>query len=628
MKLSRKMLVIALVFLLFAPLVPRSFSFWAGKSSFYPSFLLLSNWVNDSALVLTGVPVVNATINGLRNVPFSLTNIYLGPYGVLPLNLTFDGPFSSFASLNLNNTIVAAGSYGRLEVIAPPYTPYILVLASLTAPYNFTVHTSGAVTLGKEVTIINLSVPVEVCSNDSMARVGNGVLIRGVSGASYVLISLGNRCPDNVRYLISLNDERIDGWLSMSRQPPSLPPELAKEYFLSLLVLKDDQNPYIGTFAAAPSPVYLYAWVRDSSFAAMALQAAGHYASALKYWLWMSRAARYGEAWYTRYDFYTGAPDVSYATPEYDSLGLFEIGVYYYYVFTHNITFLNAISGALNETVSFQVSSILSSSVHMIPQDLSVWEYRLAYHFWTEALNLIGIRDSITLLGTSGYNISEAEEAEMILNQSIVKYFWNGSAFYSALVPFVVFTPTGRSVSPQPEAPYVSSSSILPLAFGYGMFPASLASSDVRLAVSSLMDEKVGGLVRFVGDTYHYENYLYDSSGPNPPWIVTTLFLAYYYALDGNVTGTEGLLTWAVSHSQEGLLPEAIDPNYGNPLPTTSPLTWSSAMYVLATQALSRRSGGGNRLMLAFVVIAIVVAVTFALQRIWVSRLRRVESGL
>jgi len=63
--------------------------------------LLLSNWVNSSVLVQTGVPIANATLNGLTNRPFRLTNLYVGPYGIIPFTLELQGPYSSKAYLNL-----------------------------------------------------------------------------------------------------------------------------------------------------------------------------------------------------------------------------------------------------------------------------------------------------------------------------------------------------------------------------------------------------------------------------------------------------------------------------------------------------------------------------------------------
>lgn len=634
LNLNRPALALALLSLvvLASILAPHeSQAYWSGEEAWSPSFLLLSNWVNDSVLVYTGVPIANATFNGLRNLPLSITNVYLGPYGLLPLNLTFDGPYSDEAYLTLNNTVLSEGPFGYIEVMTPPQTPYILVMADLSSPYNMTVTFTGAASVINghvaELKIYgpNYTLTVFACSNTSLTQIAKGVVAEGVKGPFYVVLSLGSPCPADVGQLVTLNDERVDQWLSRSRAPVGVPSNIAEDYFLSLLVLKDDQNPYLGTFAASPSPLYLYTWVRDSSFAAMALQAAGHYGSALKYWAWMAHASRYGEAWYTRYNFYTGAPDESYAVPEYDSLGLFEIGVYYYYVFTKNVTFLDYVAPALNETVAFQVSSVLSSSVHLIPEDLSIWEYRTAYHFWTEAVNLIGMYYAEQALSTAGYNITELKEAFYELNQSIQRYFWNGSAFYTAMVPSLLFTSSGKVVVPQAEAPYVSSSSVLPLALGHGLWPVKEASSDVQVVLRGLWSPKVGGLIRFYGDTYHYDNSLYDSSGPNPPWTLTTLFLAYYYAVNGNKTAAEQLLSWALSHSQHGLLPEAVDPNYGNPLPTTSPLTWSCAMYVLTVLALSRTGSGNGYLAVGVGVIVAVLVITYVLQRAGARRVRQLE---
>ncbi len=631
MKGYRLGLTLITVLVVILAMTPSPRAYWSGEDAWSPSFLLLSNWVNDSALVYTGVPITNATFNGLRNLPLSVSNIYLGPYGILPLNLTFDGPYSEDAYLTLNNTIVAEGAYGYVEVIMPPQTPYLLVIARLSSPFNLTLGLTGRAwlidnhTAELEVVGSNYTLTAFLCSNASLLPLERGVLVKGVPGPFYVSLSLGSTCPPDVYQLVELNYERVSRWLSESREPVGVSSGLAEEYFLSLLVLKDDQNPYLGTFAASPSPLYLYTWARDSSFAAMALQAAGHYRSALKFWTWMAQATRYGEAWYTRYNFYTGAPDESYAIPEYDSLGLFEIGVYEYYEYTKNVTFLDYMARALNETATFQASSIMSSSVHLIPQDLSVWEYRTAYHFWTEALNLVGMYYAEMALSVAGYNVTALEEASSELNQSIQRYFWNGSAFYTATVPSVLFTPSGRLVVPQPEAPYVSSSSILPLALGEGLWPINEASNDVGVVLRGLWSPMVGGLVRFYGDAYHYDNYLYDSSGPNPPWVLTTLFLAYYYAVNGNSTGAERLLSWTLVHSQHGLLPEAVDPNYGNPLPTTSPLTWSSAMYVLTVLALSRPRSAGTYTVAAVSVIVALLAVTYIMQRLGARRVRRLE---
>jgi hypothetical protein len=605
--------------------VPTATSFWSGEASWSPSFLLLSNWVNSSVLVQTGVPIANATLNGLTNRPFRLTNLYVGPYGIIPFTLELQGPYSSKAYLNLNNTVTVEGPYGSLEVVFPPQTPYLVVIANLNETVNFTVPSAYGVSLvGRGQARLNTTPPLFVCTNATMLKEAQTVMVEAPKGPSYITIAINSSCVADVQTLLKLNDYRVNEWLARSRAPPSLPSDLAREYFLSLLLIKDDQNPYLGTFAASPSPVYLYSWVRDSSFAAMALQSAGHYDSALKYWLWMASAETPQGTWYTRYNFYTGSPDESFSLPEYDSLGLFEIGVYDYYMKTRNLTFLDSIAAALNRTVSFQVSSILGSDLHVMPEDLSVWEDRVAYHFWTEAVNLIGLQRAEVLLSVLGYNVSAVSKAIALLNESINEYFWNGSIFYSAMVPYVTFTAGGKSFTLGPESPYLSSSSVLPLAIG--SWPTERGSSDVNYVIKDLWNQKTGGLARFNGDDYHYNDYLYDSSAPTPPWVLTTLFLAYYYAVNNNASAALSLLSWSVNHSQNGLLPEAVDPTYGNPLPTTSPLTWSSAMYVLTVLSLRRPSSSTLSYAVIGGVIAALTLLTYAIQRSSARRLRGLKS--
>lgn len=95
--------------------------------------------------------------------------------------------------------------------------------------------------------------------------------------------------------------------------------------------------------------------------------------------------------------------------------------------------------------------------------------------------------------------------------------------------------------------------------------------------------------------------------------MITTLFLAMYYDDVGNYTGVYNILAWCIEHSQHGLLPEAIDPRLGYPLPTTSPLTWSAAMYVLT--ALNYRPQHKpviTTMVLVAVVIILLAIVMFA----------------
>ncbi|ARM76987.1 hypothetical protein B6F84_00265 [Acidianus manzaensis] len=235
----------------------------------------------------------------------------------------------------------------------------------------------------------------------------------------------------------------------------------------------------------------------------------------------------------------------------------------------------------MNQTVNYQINSIKNSTFHLLPEDLSVWEDREAYHFWTEAFNDLGLKDVAIIYSKLNLSNMSILNAQKMLNQSIMKNFVYDSYFASTLETTVEFTSNGSKTILVPYSPFIDSAVILPIDFGLIPLNSNISQSTMGKIQHTLTIN--GGLARFLGDTYHYDNTLYDSSEPNPPWIITTLFEALYYAKTNNYTEAVNLLTWAYNHSQNGLLPEAVDPKYGNPLPTTSPLTWSSAMFVIVS---------------------------------------------
>ncbi|MCY0860671.1 MAG: glycoside hydrolase [Sulfolobaceae archaeon] len=585
--------------------------------SYSPSYLLLNNFEDDSIWIVTGIPEPNPILNGFPIYPPSIRNFYLGGYGLLNLTLNMNIT-TEIAYLTLNNSVVLESKQGNISIMTPPYTPYILLLFNANSTTEFTLITNESVVEVRHGEIEIKGVPeVFIATNVSYTTKAHEVIFRFVKGYWFIEMGLGAKPYFNISNLVMLNNKRVEEWLNESIKPRGLPQQLVNEYYLSLLVLKDDQNPYLGTFAASPSPIYLYSWVRDSSFSAIALQEAGHYSSALKFWLWLSRAQQLQPGvWYTRYDFYSGVPDTSFGIPELDGIGLFEIGVYQYYNLTGNLTFLREVLPELNLSVKYQLSQINTSRFHLIPQDLSVWEDRMAYHFWTEAFNALGLQAVARIYKALGLNSSAIILAENELNESIIKYFWyNNSYFASALGTSVLFTSSGAQTVLVPEPSSVNSATLLPIDMRFLPSNSPYAEGNFQTVLSSLTVN--GGLARFPGDLYHYSEYLYDSSGPEPPWIITTMFEALYYEEIGQYPQALNIMEWAYEHSQHGLLPEAIDPHYGNPLPTTSPLTWSSAMYVIVALNYKPSAMVNNELhyIVAGVLIVAILASSIALTR-------------
>ncbi|WP_016730086.1 glycoside hydrolase family 15 protein [Saccharolobus islandicus] len=612
------------IFIMFLFLTSPLLIISAKPSSQYssPSYLLLNNWVNQSIWVVTGIPIPNPQLNGFPLYNTSIRNLYVGKYGIVNLTVNFDVPTTS-AYLNLNNTINLISTNGNISILTPPNTPYILILFNTNSSTSIYVKTNTTILHVNSSLVRIYTIPViYISTNASYIIQNNTEKIIVYKGKWFVELSVGAQPNFNISGLAKLNEMEIGKWLNSSKLPTGLPTNLLKEYYLSLLLIKDDQNPYLGTFAASPSPIYLYSWVRDSVFSAMALQLAGHYNSALKFWLWLSNAGQLQSGvWYTRYNFYDGQPDTTFGIPELDGIGLYEMGVYQYYNLTGNVTFLKQILPTIYKSVKYQIEMINESRYHLLPQDLSVWEDREAYHFWTEAINDLGLKSVAEIyraLNFSNYTTILYYEKE--LNQSIIGNFWNDNYFASALGVSVVFEGGKSETILSPEPPSVDSATLLPINLGYLPPTSNYSVSNFEIVNKTLLT--TGGLARFPNDMYHYSQSLYDATSPEPPWIITTLFEALYLEELGKYNEALNLMNWVYDHSQHGLLPEAIDPKYAYPLPTTSPLTWSSAMFDIVALNYKPVTNSQSTTLTGYYVLGIMIAIVAIISIIIILRRR------
>ena len=82
---------------------------------------------------------------------------------------------------------------------------------------------------------------------------------------------------------------------------------------------------------------------------------------------------------------------------------------------------------------------------------------------------------------------------------------------------------------------------------------------------------------------YEHDNYFRsDPAHMGNPWFVTTLWLAQYYAANGEVQKARMLIDWSLDHALEsGVLSEQVTPEDGKVVGVT-PLVWSHAELVNA----------------------------------------------
>ena len=579
----------------------------------YPSYLLLNNFVNNSIWVSTGVP------DSYLGSPYDYESLSIQTMDLnnttLPVQAYFDsGQATSSANLTANNTIMVKTSKSTVYLVDPPYENQFGAVQISNTSGNDSIQIAGvySYSTGSDSIYIDTSPGLYIHYSNAKASVSTGsnsmtISITTGPGTSYITFSGSQNSEINSTQMFSVNQRNIDSWLAKGIQP-QLYGKLRAEYNMSLLLVKDDQNPMTGEIAASPSPVYLYTWVRDGSFSAMSLQDAGHIRSALKYWKWM--ASEQGNdinngTWQTRFDFWTGSVSTDWIAPEYDSVGLFQMGIYNLFEITHNISMVSGFLNDINYSLAFEEKSI--ATYGLIPEDHSIWEQQLGYYFWTQSIDDIGMKDGIMLLSQTEHpsvimpgmppvppgsqqKLQELETNYTLLTGNILKDFYADGIFAQYITPVSSQYP-GNS---QPATYYLmnntpDASQILPIAMGFMNPNSPLSQSVVSNVVSILENHKVGGLPRYYNDLYHYTAYggYLQSSGPSPPWIITTLFLGDYDESVGNMSGALSIISWAANHTQSGLLPEAIDPNFGTIIASTSPLTWSSAMYVMVSLGYS-----------------------------------------
>lgn len=110
-----------------------------------------------------------------------------------------------------------------------------------------------------------------------------------------------------------------------------------------------------------------------------------------------------------------------------------------------------------------------------------------------------------------------------------------------------------------------------------------------------IVKTQIGGIARYLGDSY-FQISQFDHSVPANPWFICTLWLAEWYAkiakTQRDLVKARMILEWVVKHAlPSGVLAEQINPYTGAPL-SVSPLTWSHAEYVVAVHAyLEARQG-------------------------------------
>ena len=375
-------------------------------------------------------------------------------------------------------------------------------------------------------------------------------------------------------------------WLASGTNVSTTDTGVNTAYERNLVVIKNSQNPTNGLIPAATNEgSYGYkAWMRDSAFDAIALDASGHYAEAEKFWDFMISNQLSTGAWHTTYDEWSGSY-VSFVEPEYDSIGEFLVGVLRHYQDTGSSTFLATAWPAVEAAANFVENNIASNGLGAA--DASIWEESVQYNVFTQAYYVAGLRAAAVLANdesaastADGWNGAASTILSSIQRSDTASPpgLWNASGGYYD---------RGIATDGTTVNSLLDSASMALLVTGDIDAASSRATTMVNTIDSNLTHDTYG-IARYTGDTYYYTSQ-YDPAGDEagaaePVWPNMTMFDTIYDVDSGQSTLALERLQYYASVSGVGYMPpgEAVAWPTSQPVLSTmsEPLTASS--FILA----------------------------------------------
>lgn len=363
----------------------------------------------------------------------------------------------------------------------------------------------------------------------------------------------------------------------------------------SLLIVRTHCDNNGGILASGDSDnfrygrdTYAYVWPRDGAFVAMALDKAGYFHLANKFYEFSNQVITEDGYLLHKYQ-----PDKSFGSSwhpwvkngrsqlaiQEDETALLVHGLWIHYEKSRDLEFIEKIYNSfIKKAADFMVRYREGFTTNLPFQSYDLWEEKNGISTFTASsvyAGLVAAGRFAELLGKTKESILYQREAEEI-KEAIVKYLYNEEAGYF----YKLINIENGKISYDKT---IDASTFYAL-FHFGVLPPR----DPRmLRAAEIMVEKLsspipaGGIARYEGDRY----YEVTSDVPGNPWIITTLWMIQYEISkaknENDLKPLNERLGWVVRHAlPSGILPEQLHPLNGDHL-SVSPLTWSHAEYVL-----------------------------------------------
>ncbi|MEM0362561.1 MAG: glycoside hydrolase family 15 protein [Sulfolobaceae archaeon] len=355
-----------------------------------------------------------------------------------------------------------------------------------------------------------------------------------------------------------------------------------KIYQVSLLTIKNhmDLNGSIiassdFSFVKVYGDSYQYCWPRDAAIAAYALDIAGYKELAIRHFNFISELLSSEGFLYHKYSpnktlasswhpwIYKGKKIYPIQEDE-TALELWAIASHY-----ERYSDIDEISYLYKKFVKPALKFIMSYMEEGLPKpSFDLWEERYGIHIYTIS----------TVYGalTKGSKLAK-DMGDEILGEDLLD-----TASLMKEITLKRMTYNGRFIRRIDEEGNqdltIDASLYSPAFFG-------LISPEDPIMVKTI--NEIEAKLKVSNGIIRYENDMYQRRKKQPnPWLITTLWLAEYYADIKNKNKALEYITWVLNRAlPTGLLPEQVDPETFEPTSVT-PLVWSHAEFIIAVNKL------------------------------------------
>ncbi|BBG24147.1 glycoside hydrolase family 15 protein [Sulfuracidifex tepidarius] len=405
---------------------------------------------------------------------------------------------------------------------------------------------------------------------------------------AYFTISFSRELEDLRRMLRKVNFAQVEtsftlsymfwkNWLSRSSFKFT-EDKFRKLYNVSLLAVRnhmDGRGSLIASsdysFVKVYADSYQYCWPRDCAYASYALEVAGYRELVNRHLHFMECLTSNEGFFYHKYN-----PDGSLASswhpwvmegrPIYPiqedetALPIWLMGAHF-----EAVGDVDEIEKPYKRFVKRSMRFLMDYMEEGLPKpSFDLWEERYGIHMFTVATVYGALQKGALLAKAMGDEVLAEDSIEVAtsLKEVAMKRLVSNGRFI-------------RRIDEHGEKDMVVDASM------YAPYFFGMVKPDDPIMVKTI--QEIEGKLKVNGGIIRYENDFYQRRKKDPnPWVITTLWVAEYYADLGKVEKAMEYINWVSSKAiPSGLLPEQVDPETGEPTSVT-PLVWSHAEYIIA----------------------------------------------